>query len=442
MVATERQSFSPAFLAWAVLVVFSLLPGIASGQSVGTTTHDRGIEEFRAGDFPAALQSFLDARQAGLDTPGLRYNIGVTYYRLQRYPEAEREFEALAREPDWSALAHYNLGLTTQRMGRERQAVEHFERAQRLSTDPKLQALAGTALERLGVAPPPPRTSILLSLAGGYDSNATLSSNAGALEISDKSDWFVEGLAAGTHLLTGNSAGGWHADGALAFRKYRELDQFDQIGSQVGLSYKTDSGRLQTSIGGYSYLTYVDGDRLELGAVVDTQVRRRLDNGGDLGVRYQLGHIDGGSAYEYLDGWQQRVTLDAGFVRAPVPLRVGYQFEYNDREDLRQGADFSSYSPTRHMLFASVTLPGVGGWRTDARGEYQISRYNDPDRLDGGTRVVTREDVSYGVFARTTRHWTGVWWLFIDYSYYRSRSNVDVYDYHRHQLQAGIEALF
>ena len=56
--------------------------------------------------------------------------------------------------------------------------------------------------------------------------------------------------------------------------------------------------------------------------------------------------------------------------------------------------------------------------------------------------MVTREDVSYGVFARTTRHWTGVWWLFIDYSYYRSRSNVDVYDYHRYQLQAGIEALF
>lgn len=429
------------------LVVFSLFPGIVSAQSAGAATleiqaFDRGITAFRAGDYHAALQSFLDARRAGLATSGLTYNIGVAYYRLQRYAEAEREFLTLAREPEWAALAHYNLGLITQRMGREQQAMEHFERVLRTSADPKLHALASTALERLGGAPLPPRTAILVSLAGGYDSNATISSNAGTLEISDKSGLFVEAFAAGTHHLAGNSARGWHIDGALVLRKYSDLDQFDQIASRVGLSYKTDSGRSQTSVGGYFDLIYVDGKRLEQAAVADMQARRRLEAGGDVLWRYQLGRIDGGGGYEYLDGWRHRITMDAGSAWTPVLLRVGYEFEYNDREDLRQGSEFSSYSPTRHMLFASMTWPEVGGWRTDARGEYQMSRYNDPDRLDGGTREVTREDTGYSVFARASRRWTGVWRLFIDYSYYRNNSNLDAYDYHRHQFLTGIVALF
>jgi tetratricopeptide (TPR) repeat protein len=428
-----------------VLIVFSLFPGIASGQSVGTVAYemqafDRGAKEFRAGDFDAALQWFLDARQAGLDTPGLRYNIGVAYYRLQRYPEAEQEFEALARDPDWSALAHYNLGLIAQRSGRALQAMEHYERAQRTSADPNLRALAATALERLAGALPP--TYVWVSLGGGYDSNATLSADAGTLGISGKDDFYVEAFSAATRQLTGNTTRGLVADGGLILRKYRNLDQYDQIGSRAGLSYRTDAGRRQTSVGGYFDLIYVGGERLELDAVLDTQVRRRLDSGNDLGVRYQLGHIDGGSAYGYLDGWQQRLTVDASITSTPAVLRVGYQLEYNDRKDLQQGLDFSSYSPTRNMLFATAAWPSVNGWRMIVRGEYQASRYHDPDRLDGGTREVTREDVSYNVYARASRRWTGAWRLFIDYSYYRNSSNLDAYDYNRHQILAGTEAEF
>src|SRR5712691_13328660 len=140
-----------------LVVVFSLLGVVVPGQPVGAAAPgeqalDQGIKAFRAENYQAALQSFLDARRAGLDTPGLRYDLGATYYRLGRYAEAEREFQALARDPEWAPLAHYNLGLTAQRMGRERQATEYFEQAHRTTTDPNLRALAATALERLGRA--------------------------------------------------------------------------------------------------------------------------------------------------------------------------------------------------------------------------------------------------------------------------------------------------
>ena len=99
---------SPA-VAVALLVCAALRCAGAAAQDA--PAFERGIAAFQSGDYAAALQSFLEAQRAGLDTAGLHYNLGATYYRLQRYPEAEREFQALARDPAWAALAGYNLGL-------------------------------------------------------------------------------------------------------------------------------------------------------------------------------------------------------------------------------------------------------------------------------------------------------------------------------------------
>jgi len=430
-----------------LMVVVWLFLGVAPGEPAGAAApgaqaFEQGVMAFRAGDYQAALELFLEARRAGMDTPGLRYNLGATNYRLQRYPEAESEFQALARDPEWAAVAHYNLGLTAQRMGREQQAIAFFERAHQATDDRNLRALAATALERLGRAPLPTRTAAVFSVAAGYDSNATLSPDAATVGASGKGDYFVEGLAAATHRLTGNTASGSYVDGSVLLRKYGDLDQFDLLGLRGGWNYATDSGRLQTSAGGYIDVIYFGGKPLEQDAVVDLQVRTRLDAGRDLRGRYRLARIDGAGDFDYLDGWQHRFTADAGFALAPAHVRAGYELELNNRRDLQQGSEFFSYSPTRHTLFATVTVPDVSGWRGDVRGEYRFSRYNDPYRLDGGTLEITREDNRYGVAMRAyrNRRLTNLWRVFIDYSYYRNESNLSAYDYSRHQLMVGIEA--
>ena len=414
-------------------------------QSAGAATQsaqdfDGGIQAFRAGNYQAALESFLDARAAGLDTPGLRYNLGATYYRLGRYAEAEHEFQALAPHPEWAPLAHYNLGLTAQRMGRNRQATERFEEAHRTTTDPNLRTLAATALERLGGAPLSQRTGALVSLAGGYDSNATLSQDAATVGVSHRSDLFAEALATVRHRLVGDTARAWYADGGLVLHKYRDLHQFDLSGGRVGLSYEADSGRVLTGVGGYFDTVYIGGDRLEQAAVIDVQARGRLDSGGELRGRYQLGHIAAGAGFEFLNGREQRLSGDAGFALASAFVRVGYQLELNNRRDSQQGGEFSSYSPTRHSLFATLVLRDVDDWRTELRGEYRASRYRDPYRLNGGTLEVAREDDRYGFAARANRRLNPVWRMFIDYSYYRNKSTLDTYDYDRHQIMAGVEA--
>jgi len=430
------------------LCTFVLLLSIVPWQPVragadGSLAVERGVAAFRAGDYQAALQSFLDAQRAGLDTPSLRYNLGATYYRLGRYAEAEREFQTLAPDPNWAPLAHYNLGLTAQRAGRPQQAMEYFEQAQRTTTDPSLRTLAATAFERLRGAPPSPQASAVISLGGGYDSNATLSPDAATGGVSHQGDRFVEALAAATRLLAGNTERGWVAHGSLVLRKYADLHQFDVAGSRAGLSHERDWGSVQTSAGAYFDTAYIGGDRLAQGTSLDAQASSRLDAGSELRGRYQFRHVAGGNGFEYLDGRQQRFSADAGFTLAGAPLLAGYQLELNHRRDLQQGSEFLSASPTRHSLFASVALRNLAGWRTDARGEYRVSRYGDPNLIDAGPPLgiveVRRRDRRYGFALRADRRLAAPWRLFADYSYYRNESNLDTYDYSRQQLMAGIE---
>ena len=421
----------------AAFLLLSVVPLRPAAAVDGAQAFEQGIKAFRAGDFPAALRAFLEARRAGLDTPGLHYDLGATYYRLQRYPEAEDEFQGLARDREWAALALYNLGLIAQRTGRGQQAIEYFSRAQLTTNDRDLSALAGTALARLGA--PPPRTGAVASLAGGYDSNAALTQDPTAAGISHQGDSFVEALASASHRLSGDAARASYAYGGLLLRKYRDLTQFDTTGLRAGLSYETDSGRLQTSVGGNLDTAYVGGGRLARGATLDVQARLRTD-AGDVRGRYQFGTIRGGAGYEYLDGWEQRFTADAGFALASWLVRIGYQLELNNRRDLQQGTDFSSASPTRQSLYATAALGSFAGWRTDARGEYRVSRYNDPNVVNGVE--VTRKDDRAGFALRASRRLTGLWRAFIDYSYYRNQSNLDTYDYSRYQAMVGIEAVF
>jgi len=407
----------------------------AGAAETDTPAFERGVAAFGSGDYEAALNWFVVAQRSGLDTPGLHYDLGATYFRLQRYAEAEAEFAALARNPDWAALASYNLGLIAQRTGRTAQAREYYQEALRTTTDADLRALAAKALGRLEIAQPT-RVVAVASLSGGYDSNATLTPDAATAGTSHQGDFFAESLGGLSYRLLGNAASGLTAQGGFLVRKYRDLHEFDQTGWRLGLSHETASAGWLTFLGGFYDTIYFGGDPFQRAAVVEGRVTRRL-GASELRGRYEYQHIEGGGGFEYLDGWQQNLTLDAGFASGAALGRFGYELELNDRRDLQQGADFLSFSPTRHTVFASALLPNRGGWGLEERGDYRFSRYNDPYVLSG--QQITREDRRYGITMHAYHRISGPWRFFVDYSGYRNDSTIDTYDYTRHQALAGIE---
>jgi tetratricopeptide (TPR) repeat protein len=410
----------------------------ARAASPGEEAFHRGFKAFRAGDYAAALGSFQEARRAGVDSAQLRHNLGVTYYRLGRYAEAEREFRALTQVPSWAAVAYYNLGLTAQRAGRAQEAADYFRLAHRESAEPGLRLLAATALERMGLPRPLVRTSFFASLGAGHDSNATLSPDLEAEGLSGESDTFVEALASVSHRLGGSEAAGLYALGSVYARRYADVSRFDLTGLRGGLARETRSAARSSSIGGYIEQVYIDDETLQRAATLDLYARWPRGRGGDLRTRYRVSRVEGGTGYGYIDGWQHRLSADAGFGWGRAAARAGYELELNERDDLVQGSEFFSFSPTRHLVYLRAVRPAAGAWRVEARGEIRLSRYDDPNRLADGS-LLRREDDRLGVALRASRPLEGRWRLYVAYEYYDNRSNLATYDYSRGQLSAGVE---
>ena len=111
----------------------------------------------RAGIYRTALLRYREAAAAGLDTPLLHYNLGVTYYRLGEYGDAAQEFERTAAAPDdaLGALAQYNLGLALRAAGDRAGAESAFRAAEERAPGRSLRRLAEHA--SLVVAAPPAR---------------------------------------------------------------------------------------------------------------------------------------------------------------------------------------------------------------------------------------------------------------------------------------------
>ena len=70
-----------------------------------------GVRAAQKQQYQVALKAFVQAKSAGLDSPELHYNLGVVYYKLERFDKAASNFKRLIQNPEYSAVAFYNLGL-------------------------------------------------------------------------------------------------------------------------------------------------------------------------------------------------------------------------------------------------------------------------------------------------------------------------------------------
>jgi tetratricopeptide (TPR) repeat protein len=108
----------------------------------------------RSGLHRAALLRYREATVLGLDSALLAYNLGVTYYELAEYGDAERSFRRAAQDPSLQGLANYNLGLTYRAAGNTSQAAQAFAVVENSATDRTLRRLAVRAAASLSSAEP------------------------------------------------------------------------------------------------------------------------------------------------------------------------------------------------------------------------------------------------------------------------------------------------
>ena len=423
-----------SFLRIGIAAALLAYGAFAHGAEPGRADFDAGVAAYRAGDAAGALGAFERARAAGYDTPQLRFNLGLCHYRLRRYAEARAQFEALRAYPEFAGVADFHLALVAAREG-DRARAESLWRSLERGPDEARAQRAGVALGRLDSAAAQAVATGYLLVAGGYDSNPALLDESVQPASGESAETDV--LGAFSWPLSGGARAFTALRGAIYLKDYAEDVGQDQRGAFAGLSREFDRGGHRLSYGLDASTSTLDGERLQDVLTLQAQRTARGGTGWRFGAQASL--IRAPHPYAHLEGWRARASVARGGRIGDAHARLGYELEYNDREDRTELGDFYSASPVRHRV--DFVVEHAAGPHATLRWNlrYRHSRYRDPDVSPGlGTEVRRVEDLALAGLQLRRRFSHAVFGL-LEFQYSDNDATPQAYAYDRHTALLGLE---
>ena len=420
-----------------ILTVYLLL--CSSIVAAQPAVFQSGIEAARNGDYQQALQYFQQAREQGMDSGRLYYNIGVSHYKLGHYEAATQAFEQAARDPELRALAYYNLALVADAQHDKAAALSWTQRSLASTQDEQLSRLA-TVLERHLSSkrePNVPTTTMLFSAHGGYDDNVILQADNQLLTTSNKGDTFANAFYFARVPLATNGPYNWNIDTSIFTQQYLHLHDYDLSMLQTGgvVERRFASWRLE---GGLSAAIYtLAGNGLYRTLTMKATARWRQAGRHWSGFA-EISSIDAANAtYEYLGGQLYRGGVSASW-RGDDSHRynVSYTIETNDRKDLSTATTFTSYSPLRQSLELSMAMDIKPRLSSKIELEGRNSRYHDQN-ISATTSPLLRREQRYRFSAGLTYQIRKAVDLTAEWRLLRNHSNIDRYDYTDRVAQIG-----
>ena len=137
---------STSLLAVAFLCLFSAPSVLAATAS---DAFEDGNRLFRDDLYWAALLRYKQASEAGMNTPLLHYNMGVTHYRAKQHIRARESLTKALASPGLRVVSQYNLGLNAYAAGDVDEALRWFRLARDQDENAQISRLARTAISRL-----------------------------------------------------------------------------------------------------------------------------------------------------------------------------------------------------------------------------------------------------------------------------------------------------
>ncbi len=92
----------------------------------------QGRSHLRKGMAAQATVSLEKAKRREPNKASIREALGIAYFRIQRYAEAESEFRAVLEMSPADDYAHYALGRCLEKQGRAAEANGHYKLASRM----------------------------------------------------------------------------------------------------------------------------------------------------------------------------------------------------------------------------------------------------------------------------------------------------------------------
>lgn len=411
-------------------------------STAGRQAFDRGIAEFRAGDYLQALADFLEARREGIQNPQLGYNLGVTYYHLGRYDEARREFTSLTQIPTLAALCYYNLGLIALQQHDQPRARKEFKQAYAGTQTPRLRALAAASLDTLSPELfPNPRWTAFVNGGFGYDSNVALTSESTTLTPAQQGSDVYSLLAGAIAQLCGNSAQGWQAVGTFFRIDYPKLGQYNQSYLHLGGQYRWGTDSWSHMLGFYAGEVTLGSANLETLATFSADTRYAYPSGTTLHAFYRYTRIKGSSDYDYLTGWHQSLGFEDTLQMMRSDLTFGYSFDFNERNNYNSPSQFLSSSPTINGLYAIFNWHLGDATTFHLEADYQHSHYQESNTMTEGVAVtsILREDNWWSSAIGLSYSLDKNWSLRLNWGFSDNRSNISRYSYNSNQIMVSLE---
>ena len=95
----------------------------------------KGRQHLKGGMPAQATVALEKAKRREPEKESIREALGIAYFRLRRWQEAEAEFRKLLDLSPVNDYAHYALGRCLEKQGRDREANGHFKLASSLRPD-------------------------------------------------------------------------------------------------------------------------------------------------------------------------------------------------------------------------------------------------------------------------------------------------------------------
>ena len=377
-----------------------------------------GKEAFQKGLHEQALEYFLNARTSGMSKPSLDYNIGVCFYRLGKYQEAEKAFRKIAEYPDMVSLAYYNLGLISLKQQDSDAAVHRFQQAKSKAKNKKIRLMADTALDRLKVKERKVTWMQFASVGLGFDDNVASLADTENVQANGGDDFFAEMLG---HIRRnwgkkpGESGTQLHMNVYLL--QYLEMDEYDISSFSLSLLHKESVNTLRLEgKGEYTYIL-LDNNSFEQIPTISVQLRYPLQATKSVArFQYRFSYLDIlDDDYEYLTGLRHKFLGESFWKWSTYNALLGYVLEMNDRDD-------PNYSPTRHTIKATFSIRPGKLLKISLGANYRKSKYHIRNLRD------RNEERLRGEF-RFTLYMKKDWALSGEYQYTDNYSNHEDYNY-------------
>jgi tetratricopeptide (TPR) repeat protein len=389
------------------------------------------VELFKQGKYQAAIAKFETAKDKGIESAALYYNLGSAYFKIEKYSVSKDYFNRVVEYPDQRALAEYNLGLIALKENNIEQALNHFDYAATNSKDKKIIDSSNQKIANLTGIDKPWRVRLLGYI--GYDDNISVTPDNLALGVDDT---FYNLSAYADYVFHGRRKRGWLVDASYFRIDFSDSDDFDQDFYTIGLRNEHRLSSWDTIVHLRTGRSSFGGDDLQSFYKLDVLGARPLSNNQKLILQYRFDDFTSkNSIYDYLEGWRQRGQIRYVRNTKNNNQQLYYELELNNRGDLVTSFFSYEYSPTRHTIGGKYTHKFSNRWFLTGDLSYRESDFpasatlnRDDSRWTLGLLVDYRIDSTFLVKGNV--------------KYIENDSTVDVYTYDKTVISLGLSKLF